>query len=150
MEMKPGQYLTFKLGSMSYGLPIGVVREINRMGEIAAVPDAPHYVSGVMNLRGKVIPVVNLRKRLSMADAEVTKETCIIVVETEIGQIGVIVDSVQAVMDLNREQIDPSPGSQDTLENFIGGIGKLTDHLLLLIDIQHCLSKDKMQLSRAA
>ena len=150
MQMNPGQYLTFKLGHMSYGLPIATVREINRMSDIAAVPDAPHYVAGVMNLRGKVIPVVNLRKRLSMEDTQVTKETCIIVVETEIGQVGVIVDSVQAVTDLTQGQIDPSPVSSENIENFIGGIGKLTDHLLLLIDIQHCLSKEKMHGLKAA
>lgn len=150
MQMNAGQYLTFKLGNMSYGLPIATVREINRMSDIAAVPDAPSYVAGVMNLRGKVIPVVNLRKRLSMEEVEITKETCIIVVETEIGHVGVIVDSVQAVTDLTSAQIDPSPVGSDHVENFIGGIGKLTDHLLLLIDIQHCLSKEKMHGLKAA
>src|SRR5690606_10170186 len=100
MKMKGGQYLTFKLQNLSYGVGIENVREINRMSEIATVPEAPKFVAGVMNLRGKVITVVDLRKRLDMPEAEATKETCIIVVEAEIGHVGVIVDSVQAVIHL--------------------------------------------------
>lgn len=143
MRMKGGQYLTFKLQNLSYGVGIENVREINRMSEIAAVPEAPDFVAGVMNLRGKVITVVDLRKRLDMPVAEVTKETCIIVVESEIGHVGVIVDSVQAVIQLQDSQIDDSPISEDEY-SFVKAIGKMDDHLVMLIDIFRCLSKRDM------
>lgn len=143
MRMKGGQYLTFKLQNLSYGVGIENVREINRMSEIAAVPEAPDFVAGVMNLRGKVITVVDLRKRLHMPVAEVTKETCIIVVESEIGHVGVIVDSVQAVIHLQETQIDDSPISEDEY-SFVKSIGKMDDHLVMLIDIFRCLSKRDM------
>lgn len=143
MRMKGGQYLTFKLQNLSYGVGIENVREINRMSEIAAVPEAPGFVAGVMNLRGKVITVVDLRKRLDMPVAEITKETCIIVVESEIGHVGVIVDSVQAVIQLQDAQIDDSPISEDEY-SFVKAIGKMDDHLVMLIDIYRCLSKRDM------
>lgn len=143
MKMKPGQYLTFKLQNLSYGVAIESVREINRMSDIASVPEAPQFVAGVMNLRGKVITVVDLRKRLSMPEAKPTKETCIIVVESEIGHVGVIVDSVQAVIQLQETQIDDSPVSDDEY-SFVKAIGKMDDHLVMLIDIFRCLSKKDM------
>lgn len=143
MRMKPGQYLTFKLQNLSYGVAIESVREINRMSEIASVPEAPGFVAGVMNLRGKVITVVDLRKRLSMPETKATKETCIIVVESEIGHVGVIVDSVQAVIHLQEAQIDDSPVSEDEY-SFVKAIGKMDDHLVMLIDIFRCLSKKDM------
>lgn len=140
MKMKGGQYLTFKLQNLSYGVGIENVREINRMSEIAAVPESPDFVAGVMNLRGKVITVVDLRKRLKMPVTEVTKETCIIVVESEMGHVGVIVDSVQAVIQLQESQIDDSPISEDEY-SFVKSIGKMENHLVMLIDIFKCLSK---------
>lgn len=150
MRMKSGQYLTFKLQNLSYGVGIENVREINRMSDIAAVPEAPDFVAGVMNLRGKVITVVDLRKRLKMPEAKATKETCIIVVESEIGHVGVIVDSVQAVIQLQDNQIDDSPISEDEY-SFVKAIGKMDDHLIMLIDIFRCLSKrDMLELTEAA
>lgn len=143
MKMKPGQYLTFKLQNLCYGVGIENVREINRMSEIAPVPESPSFVAGVMNLRGKVIPVVCLRKRLNMPTTAATKETCIIVVESEVGHIGVIVDSVQAVLQLKEEQIDDSPMGDDE-NSFVKSIGKLEDQLVMLIDIYKCLSKKDM------
>lgn len=143
MRMKGGQYLTFKLQNLAYGVGIENVREINRMSDIAAVPEAPDFVAGVMNLRGKVITVVDLRKRLKMPVTEATKETCIIVVESEIGHVGVIVDSVQAVIHLQDVQIDDSPISEDEY-SFVKAIGKLDDNLIMLIDIFRCLSKRDM------
>src|SRR4051794_20245968 len=83
IEAKPGQYLTFVLNNRAYGVPIGTVREINRVSDITPVPQTATFVAGVMNLRGKVIPVVNLRLKLGMPQIEHTKETCIIVIETD-------------------------------------------------------------------
>jgi len=133
---KPGQYLTFILKAQPYGVPIGAVREINRIGEITTVPKAPHYVSGVMNLRGKVIPVVNLRTRLAFEAAEYTKETCIIVIETPSGQVGMIVDAVNGVVDLVDANIEPPPHLDNSNYNeYVMGMGKLDGQILILIDI---------------
>ena len=145
--MRAGQYLTFKLETSRYGVSIESVREINRLTKIAKVPEAPHYVAGVINLRGKIISVIDLRKRLNMPEVEATKETCIIVMETKGGQVGVIVDSVQAVVDLTSEQIDDSP-LQDDKESFVRSIGKLDEELIMLIEIDQCLHADP--LSQAA
>ena len=150
MHMKGGQYLTFKLQNLSYGVAIQHVREINRMSDIAAVPESPAFVAGVMNLRGKVISVVDLRKRLNMTETAATKETCIIVVESEVGHVGIIVDSVQAVIDLKDNQIDDSPISDDE-STYVRSIGKMDDQLVMLIDIFRCLSRrDLLCLENAA
>lgn len=149
MKVSGGQYLTFKLQNRSYGIEIESVREINRMSEIAQVPEAPEFVAGVMNLRGKVIAVVDLRKRLKMPSAHATKETCIVVVEAEIGHVGVIVDSVQEVIHLQSSQIEPSPISENEY-SFVKAIGKMENYLILLVDISRCLSKKDMLLIEAA
>lgn len=138
--MNRGQYLTFKLQNNSYAVGIEYVREINRMSEISAVPEAPDFVAGVMNLRGKVITVIDLRKRLQMPVVEVTKETCVVVVETEMGHVGVIVDSVQAVIQLQESQIDSCPISEDE-HAFVKAIGKMDSKLIMLIDLGSCISK---------
>lgn len=138
---KPGQYLTFILNAQPYGVPIGAVREINRIGEITAVPKAPHYVSGVMNLRGKVIPVVNLRTRLAFEAIDYTKETCIIVIETPSGQVGMIVDAVNGVLDLAEANIEPPPHLDNSNYNeYVMGMGKLEGQILILIDIVKTMS----------
>lgn len=138
---KPGQYLTFIINKQPYGVPIGAVREINRIGEITAVPKAPHYVSGVMNLRGKVIPVVNLRTRLAFDAIEYTKETCIIVIETPSGQVGMIVDAVNGVVDLSDANIEPPPHLENSNYNeYVMGMGKLDGQILILIDIVRTMS----------
>ena len=91
---KPGQYLTFVLQGQTFGVPIETVREINRVTEIAPVPKTHPCVAGVMNLRGKVIPVIDLRLMLGMPSAAHTKETCVVVIESKEGQIGATVDAV--------------------------------------------------------
>ncbi|OFZ22319.1 MAG: response regulator [Bdellovibrionales bacterium GWB1_55_8] len=131
----PGQYLTFMLNGQTYGVPIGAVREINRVSEITPVPQTPAYVSGVMNLRGKVIPVVNLRRKFSLEEQSYTKDTCIIVVESE-RQVGVIVDSVKAVMDFGSKQIEARPPLGNDAElAFVLGIGKVEEQVVILLDI---------------
>src|SRR3989338_8702379 len=107
MKAKPGQYLTFVLKSQSYGVPIGAIREINRLTDITEVPQTPNFVAGVMNLRGKVVPVVDLRLKFEMEAATPTKQTCIIVIDGESEQVGIIVDSVTGVIDLSPEHIEP-------------------------------------------
>lgn len=143
---KAGQYLTFHLAGRPYGLPIGSVREINRIGDIAPVPQAPTFVAGVMNLRGKVIPVVNLRAKFGFQDAEHTKETCIIVIEGLEGhQVGVIVDSVAGVVDLEAGMIEPAPSMGDMSRmDFVIGMGKSESRVIILVDAVRALAKDNL------
>lgn len=140
--MEAGQFLTFQLDGQCFGMSIKNIREINRMSNIAAVPEAPDFVEGVMNLRGKVIPVVNLRKRFNMKLAPHTKETCIMVVESSSGHIGVIVDAVEAVINLSEQQIDECPTEGSV--SFVKSIGKMEDRLVLLVDIFNCISKSEI------
>lgn len=143
---KPGQYLTFVLNSQLYGVPIGTVREINRLSEITPVPKTPVFVAGVMNLRGKVIPVVNLRLKLGFQETQHTKETCIIVIETAVGQVGMIVDSVRGVIELVSNQIEPTPNLGNSSETeFVMGMGKLENTVIILIDIVRALSANQLQ-----
>jgi len=144
-KAKAGQYLTFQLMAEQYGVPIETVREINRVGEITPVPRTPEYVKGVMNLRGKIIPVVNLRVKFGMAPQEYTRDTCIIVIDTEIGQVGMIVDSVKEVVDLTDNQIEPSPilGNETTM-SFVRGMGKVDQRVIILVDIVSAFSHDQL------
>src|SRR5262245_35144796 len=132
---QPGQYLSFQLQGRPYAVPIGTVREINRMSDVAPVPQTPDYVAGVMNLRGKVIPVIHLRQRFGFQRADATKETCIVVLEGRDGQIGAVVDSVTGVIDLGAAQIDPPPtlGEMASLD-FVLGLGKLETAVVILVD----------------
>jgi purine-binding chemotaxis protein CheW len=130
---------------MSYGVPIATVREINRVSTITPVPETPKFVAGVMNLRGKVIPVVNLRLRFSLDAAANTRETCIIVIDAITGQAGVIVDSIKGVMDLSNSQIEPRPkmGSDAKLA-FVIGMGKVEEQVIILVDVATVLAKDNL------
>ena len=145
-----GQYLTFQLKGQGYGVQIGTVREINRVAEITRVPQAPRFVAGVINLRGKVIPVVNLRCKFGMEAIDNTKETCIIVIEGKEGQIGMIVDSVTGVQDLAADQIEAAPamGNEQDLA-YVIGMGKIESKVLILIDIVRALGDEIISEARA-
>jgi purine-binding chemotaxis protein CheW len=144
-SVEPGQYLSFILNNQSYGVPIGTVREINRVADITAVPQTPSFVAGVMNLRGKVIPVVDQRLKFGLPQAAHTRQTCIIVIESDCGQVGTIVDSVSGVLVLTREQIEPAPvmGNSHDLK-FVTGMGKVDNTVLILVDIVDALSKEQL------
>ena len=144
---KEGKYLTFALGAEEYGLEILKVREIIGYMEITAVPQTPEYVKGVINLRGQVIPVIDLRSKFAMDTAEITEETCIIVVEITQSvrqfQTGIVVDHVSEVLDIAGEDIEDAPqfgSSVDT--NFILGMGKIGDTVKILLDIDKVLAGD--------
>lgn len=141
-----GKYLTFGLASEEYGLEILKVREIIGMMDITAVPRTPHYVKGVINLRGKVIPVVDLRLKFDMDEAEVTDETCIIVVDVNGVEIGIIVDRVSEVLDIASSDIEESPKFGSTVDtDFILGMGKAGDNVSILLDISRVLSEVEVQ-----
>ncbi len=128
-----------------YGVAIETVREINQYGEVTPVPRTPEYVKGVMNLRGKIIPVVNLRIKFGMDARDITRDTCIIVIDTEIGQVGMIVDAVKEVMDFAEAQIEPPPmlGNEKTM-SFVRGMGKIEKNVVILVDVVSAFSADQM------
>lgn len=154
IKAKAGQYLTFQLKHEQYGVPIETVREINQPTEITPVPRTPVFVKGVMNLRGKIIPVVNLRMKFGMEEVDKTRDTCIIVIDTEIGQVGMIVDSVKEVVNLEDSQIEPSPVlGNERVMHFVKGMGKIEyedeknetkQKVIILVDCVAAFSPDQM------
>jgi len=144
LQDKEGKYLTFALGSEEYGLEILKVREIIGYMEITAVPQTPSYVKGVINLRGQVIPVIDLRAKFGMETANVTEETCIIVVEIRQDgrkfSTGIVVDHVQEVLDIDGENIEEAPQFDASVNtNFILGMGKVGESVKILLDIDKVL-----------
>jgi len=142
---KEGKYLTFALGPEEYGLEILKVREIIGYMDITAVPQTPHHVKGVINLRGQVIPVIDLRAKFGMETAEVTEETCIIVVENSQGDhkfsTGIVVDHVQEVLDIAGEDIEEAPRFGSSVNtDFILGMGKIGETVKILLDIDRVLA----------
>jgi purine-binding chemotaxis protein CheW len=149
LKAKQGKYLTFAQGSEEYGLEILKVREIIGYMDITSVPQTPNYVLGVINLRGQVIPVVDLRSKFGMETAERTDQTCIIVVEISRGRhsvsTGIMVDRVQEVLDITVDQIEDAPqfGSSVNTE-FILGMGKIGDTVKILLDINNVLATEEL------
>ena len=144
MQEKEGKYLTFALAREEYGLEILKVREIIGYIDVTAVPRTPPYVKGVINLRGQVIPVLDLRTKFGMETAEVTEQTCIIVVEitqrSRKFNTGIVVDRVQEVLDIAGSDIEEAPqfgASVDT--DFILGMGKIGESVKILLDIDKVL-----------
>jgi purine-binding chemotaxis protein CheW len=140
-----GKYLTFKLAEEEYGLEILKVREINGLMDITAVPRTPAFVKGVINLRGKVIPVVDLRLKFGMSSVESTEQTCIIVVDVGGIEMGIVVDQVSEVLNIPSGEIEPPPSfgvSVDT--DFILGMGKANNRVTILLDISKVLTGEEM------
>jgi len=138
-----GKYLTFRLAGEEYGLEILKVREIIGMMKISSVPKTPEFVRGVINLRGKVIPVVDLRLKVGMPKAERTEQTCIIVVDIGDVEMGIIVDEVCEVLDIVAKDIEEAPsfGAQVNTD-FILGMGKTDGQVTILLDIARVLSEE--------
>ena len=134
------QLVSFDLGNEEYAVDILKVQEINRMVDITTIPNAPFYVEGVINLRGKVIPVINLRKKFGFDLKEMDSHSRIIVVD--VGKtVGLIVDSVSEVLRLSSETVEPPPPmTGNGSSEYILGIGKLQDRLLILLDIDSLLA----------
>ena len=150
VQDREGKYLTFALGPEEYGLEILKVREIMGIMEITAVPQTPEYVRGVINLRGKVIPVIDLRAKFGMEATETTDQTCIIVVEiSQQGQgfnTGIVVDRVQEVLDIAGENIEDTPQfGSDVKTDFILVMGKIGDSVKILLDIDKVLAGDDLE-----
>jgi purine-binding chemotaxis protein CheW len=135
------QLVSFNIGDEEFGVDILQVQEINRMLDVTRVPNAPEYVDGVINLRGKVIPIVNLRRRFGMPRKERDKHTRIVVVELSGQVVGFVVDAVSEVLRISRAVTEPPPSIVGGVrEEYITGVGKLEDRLLILLDLEKVLT----------
>ncbi len=142
-----GKFLTFILGDEIYGIEILKAREIIGLMDITTVPQTPEYMKGVINLRGKVIPVIDLRLKFSLPEEEHTQETCVIVVEVNDTSIGLIVDRVSEVSDISGEEIENAPGFGQGIDtSFITGLGKVKDKIIILLDIETVLSSEELEM----
>ncbi len=139
------QLVSFKLGDEEFGVDILQVQEIIRMQNITRVPNAPHFVEGVINLRGKVIPIIDLRKRFDLGHHEADKNTRIVVVKIDDIVVGLIVDEVSEVLRIPADTVEPPPPIIAGIESdYIKGVGKLDEgRLLILLDLNKILSKEE-------
>lgn len=145
------QYLTFTLADEVFALDVGKVREILEYSTVTKVPQVPDFMRGVINLRGSVVPVVDLRLKFGMAATEQTINTCIIVVEVQLDGdavvLGALADSVQEVVDMEPDQIEPAPHIGTQLNAaFIKGMGKCDDKFVMILDIDRVFSNDIIDL----
>ncbi len=154
-RMKKGanleKYLTFRLGNEEFGIKILKIKEIIGLIDITPMPQAPEFVKGVINLRGKIIPVIDLRLRFGMESKEYDEKTCIIVVEILISDsqttfIGIVVDSVSEVINISSKDIEMPPqfGTSVNIE-FISGIAKVKNKVVLLLDIDKVLTQEEIR-----
>jgi purine-binding chemotaxis protein CheW len=146
---RAGKYLIFNLGAEEFGTEVLKVREIMGLQDITTVPQVPSYVKGVINLRGKVIPVVDLRLKFGLPPEEYTARTCIIVVRTRQGEedlmIGMVVDGVVEVLTLNAADIEDTPDfGPGVVTPYIRGMAKIKDKVKILLDIDQVLSTSEL------
>ena len=149
MTIKTGKYLTFSLESEEYGIGILKVKEIIGMLPITSVPRTPEFVKGVINLRGKVIPVIDLRSKFNMKSTPYNDRTCIIVVEIDAAestvQIGIVVDTVSEVLNIKEDEIEETPAFGTKLDTrYILGMAKQDGGVKILLNIDKVLSSDEM------
>ena len=143
------QYLTFKLGEEVFALDVAKVREILEESSITKVPQTPDFMRGVINLRGSVVPVIDMRLKFGMSRTEKTVNTCIIVVEVQLEEetviLGALADSVQEVIEMEPQQIEAAPHIGSRLNtDFIKGMGKVDDRFIMILDIDRVFSSDEL------
>lgn len=148
-EIKDGKHLIFELEQRSYGMPVMEVSEVNKLIKITHTPNTPGFVKGIINLRGRIIPVLDLRLKFGMSEKEYDSETCIIIVNAWTGEVkrhmGIIVDKVSEVYDIPVSEIDPPPDYGTRLEDSIfTGIGKIKGKLVMLINLKKLLYSEKI------
>ena len=145
-----GKYLTFVLNNEEYGLEILKVREIIGLMDITPVPQTPSFMKGIINLRGKVIPVIDQRLKFGIPETEYTKETCIIVVNIENRLMGIIVDTVSEVLDIMAKDIEPPPSLGSSVKtDFMLGMGKIKGKVKILLNIDKVLSLEELAVTLA-
>jgi purine-binding chemotaxis protein CheW len=152
-KFQPGKFLTFKLGEESYGVAVLKIREIIRMQKITLVPQMPSYVKGVINLRGKVIPVIDMRLKFSVGSDAVTERTCIVVVQLDNRQnsittsVGLIVDAVEEVMTITEDEVEETPDLGGQFDGqYILGIAKIKGEVKTLLDIDEVILAENLNL----
>lgn len=146
MAIEDNKYLIFTLGKETYGIPILKIKNIEQKLDITPVPGTQNFVRGITSLRGKIIPVIDLKEKFAIGTSEVTSKTCIIIVDirTESGvqTNGLMVDEVSEVLDISEGYIEPVPkyGNTQIDQEFMSGIGKVRDRVIILLDIQKILA----------
>lgn len=141
------QLVTFRLSGEDFGLDISMVKEIIRLQNITPMPKAPEFIEGVINLRGQIIAVMDLAKRLSVAKLNRTEKSRIVVVEIEGNTVGLIVDEVPEVLRLSEENIDPAPEMFESKvhTDYIGGVGKVGERLVIILNTSKVLSGEELK-----
>ena len=148
-EEGQSQYLTFLLGGEMFAIPILNIKEIIEYGSLTTVPMMPAFIRGVINLRGSVVPVVDLAVRFGHKAGDVTRRTCIVIIEIESGDekqdVGVVVDSVNEVLEIPRTEIEQAPSFGARIRaDFISGMGKIDGKFVIILAVNHVLSIDEM------
>ncbi|MDH5229330.1 MAG: chemotaxis protein CheW [Gammaproteobacteria bacterium] len=140
------RWVTFQLAKETYGINVTQVREVLRFTEIAPVPGAPHYVLGIINLRGNVVTVIDTRNRFGLESKEIDDSSRIVIIEVDGQEVGILVDSVAEVVDLAVADIEPAPnvGNEDAAR-YIQGVTSLEGQLLILVDLNRLLSEEELQ-----
>lgn len=143
--MADKQVVVFRILSEEYGLEISGIQEIVRYQNITRIPEAPLFIKGIVNLRGQVIPVVDLKRRFYQVDSQVTEDTRIVVVKVDDKTIGIIADEVSEVLRIPEEAIEPTPTLLNSFnQSGIIGVGKLEGRLLILLDLENTLSSEEL------
>ncbi len=150
--MADTQVVSFRVGNEEYGVDIAQVQEIIRMVEITHVPRAPRFIEGVINLRGQLIPIVDLRTRFGMERSQATKSTRIVVTEIGTKRVGIVVDSVSEVLSIAAENIEEAPEIvAGAGTEYISGVGKVGDRLIIMLDLKLVISgPEKQQLESSS
>ena len=137
------QLVSFKLSDETYGIEITKIREIILVGQITRVPETPHYIKGLINLRSSVIPVIDLRARFSLSENELTQDSRIMVLNVGRRTIGIVVDSVNEVLRVSQDQISPAPPTVASLGNqYMTGLVRLEEQLLILLDVDRLFGEE--------
>ncbi len=150
MDLQSGKYLTFHLTNEEYGIPIQKVKEIIGIMDITHIPKVPTFIKGVINLRGKIIPVMDLRLKFELNAQDYNQRTCIIITELGIEdmkrQIGIIVDTISEVVNVQKTEIEPPPqyGSNTAGSSFLQGMGNVKDKVILLLDIDKVFNNNEL------
>ena len=144
-DTQKDKYLTFHIGTEDYGISIAYVTEIIGIQSITEIPEMPDYIKGVINLRGKVIPVMDVRTRFRLEPRDYDERTCIIVVEINETSVGLVVDAVNEVADIPEDQVEPPPKSRRKGGSYIQGIGKIDKEVKILLDINKILYDEELE-----
>jgi purine-binding chemotaxis protein CheW len=151
LEQQADKFLMFKLGEEEYGIDITRITAIEELPQITSIPDMPNFVKGVINLRGKVIPAVDLRLRFGIEEKEYDDRTCIVIVSVDSSTIGLIVDIVSEVHEIGKNDIGPAPAFKNASgkEQYIAGLAKKGDEVKIILDVEKIISnEDKAELDQ--